>query len=218
MWALYWTMMVVMLGAQAHFLEPTRVKRGIWGPVTSTVFKTVEQTHYVPASCVHVSPNLPQCRREKLMYYPSFDANAFKLFKIGNQLFPTTTASAEINSTTIIAKRADNNPQTTQGWGEFLGFYRPTITVTELKIHPTTVLDSRIMVTYDIRDCKPRELPSNLPQCTEEKEPMEIVPTSTVSFIKPTIAPLGRTQMKHELYGAELLEEHEPFRGATQGV
>jgi len=41
-----------------------------------------------------------------------------------------------------------------QGWGEYLGLYRPTVTVTELKIHPTTVLDQRVMVTYDIRGKK----------------------------------------------------------------
>jgi len=64
------------LAAQGVYLEPSRVKRGIWGTVTSTVYKTVEEKLYVPASCVHIAPGLPDCRHIRFMNYPSFDANA----------------------------------------------------------------------------------------------------------------------------------------------
>lgn len=48
-------------------IEPSRVKRGIFGTVTSTVYRNVQEKIYVPASCVYVAPNLPECRNVRFL-------------------------------------------------------------------------------------------------------------------------------------------------------
>ncbi|XP_030749305.1 uncharacterized protein LOC115877306 [Sitophilus oryzae] len=172
-------------------IEPTRLRRGILGTVTSTVFTTVTETHYVPATCLHVDPNLPDCRNVRFLNLPAF--NGFNYFNFTNSLGSGNNVPGKGNSTnndhqTVeITKRADldQNPDQTvhiQGWAEYLGLTRPTVTVTDVKIVPTTVLDPRIVVTYAIKGCKPHSLPYNLEKCPEEPEVemIEIVPTTTV--------------------------------------
>lgn len=65
-----------VLIVQSVHISPTRAKRGIWGDVTKTVFKTIEEKHYVPASCVHIPADLPDCRNVRSMNYPTFDSNS----------------------------------------------------------------------------------------------------------------------------------------------
>ncbi|KAH1002245.1 hypothetical protein HUJ04_008350 [Dendroctonus ponderosae] len=138
---------------QGALIEPSRVKRGIFGTVTSTVYQNVEEKIYVPASCVYVAPNLPECRNVRFL----------------NARFDPTSIDSENNSI-----------EQTPTWGDYFGFYRPTVTVTSIKIDPTTVVDTRVMVTYDIRGCKPHSLPFELPKCIEDTVE-EIIATTPVA-------------------------------------
>lgn len=82
---------------------------------------------------------------------------------------------------------------TALSWGEYLGIYAPTLTVTKLILETTTVQDARVMVTYAIRGCKPVKLPLDLMVCPQEDTNafsiQDIIPTSTVSMASSTVPP-----------------------------
>ncbi|KAL1517478.1 hypothetical protein ABEB36_001240 [Hypothenemus hampei] len=197
---LFFLVVAGVVTIQGVILEPSRIKRGIFGTVTSTVYKTIEDKHYVPASCIHIAPNLPDCRNVRFINnYP----NNFNFF--GTILLPINQNSTQ--NVTNSELEANVTTANVQGWGSFLGLYRPTITVTELKLHPTTVLDPRIIVTYDIRGCKPQSLSYDLPKCEKEEnslEFVEVVPTSTVGIdIQPTKVPDNTQLSSKQLQGTK---------------
>ncbi|XP_076271832.1 uncharacterized protein LOC143203530 isoform X1 [Rhynchophorus ferrugineus] len=205
-------------------IEPTRVKRGIFGTITSTIYETVTEKHYVPSTCVHVEPNLPDCRNVRFLNWPSFTgANSF----LSNNSIAAPSENGNTNGTVAVTKRisTDHHQEQTvhiQGWAEYLGLDRPTVTVTEIKIVPTTVLDSRIMVTYAIKGCKPHHLPEHLERCPEDRaEEIEIIaPTNPIlSAIQNTDIPESNV-LAHQpelfLEGAEMETCHPHWQSTRQ--
>lgn len=72
---------------------------------------------------------------------------------------------------------------TALGWGEYLGIYAPTVTITRTDLHITTVEDPSVVVTFAVKGCRPLKLPLDLHKCPPEQPPFsieEIITTSTV--------------------------------------
>ncbi|XP_019763516.2 uncharacterized protein LOC109539886 [Dendroctonus ponderosae] len=211
-WCLVGILVTLVQGA---LIEPSRVKRGIFGTVTSTVYQNVEEKIYVPASCVYVAPNLPECRNVRFLN-ARFDPTSFKLF--GNELFAVSSVKAP--QLAQLTKRIDsenNSIEQTPTWGDYFGFYRPTVTVTSIKIDPTTVVDTRVMVTYDIRGCKPHSLPFELPKCIEDTVE-EIIATTPVAtqITASKLIETGRSFVAKELEGSETAFETQEPQTTTQ--
>lgn len=78
---------------------------------------------------------------------------------------------------------------TVLNWGEFFGFYPPTVTVTREVNQITTVQDPSVVVTYAIKGCVPQKMHMDMSRCPQESiiPTMEVLETSTVpSDIFPT--------------------------------
>lgn len=78
------------------------------------------------------------------------------------------------------------------GWGEYLGIYPPTVTVTNIKLLVTKVLDPRTVLTFSVSGCKPSKLPLDLPKCPDSIDiaatPSSVigpVVTSTIFYKQP---------------------------------
>lgn len=161
---------------------------------------------------------LPPSKLRSLLNLPKGLRNAF-------------AHSPLISSQAFFRIDSENAIEHTTSWGEYFGFYRPTVTVTSIKIEPTTVVDSRVMVTYDIRGirkktprkhslltrlknagCKPHSLPFDLPKCIEDsvEEVISTTPVATqITASKLVVA--GRSLEAEEIEGSEtVLEALEP--------
>ncbi|XP_060534758.1 uncharacterized protein LOC132707096 isoform X2 [Cylas formicarius] len=218
--------LALCLGAVCSVHVGTRVRRGIFGGQTSTVYKVVEKKHYVPYSCVYVDPNLPNCRNLRFLWGPADVRNAF----VSPDVIKPTEPLAEKNATAILKQDltrrmdiVDGNATRAPslGWGEYLGLYGPPVTVTEIRVTHTTVLDPRIAITFAVKGCKPRELPLNMEKCPEATRVpnlVEILPTSTVAHrVEPTKLPdLVPADSADQLTGAETALEGGDVGGPTQ--
>ncbi|CAH2007729.1 unnamed protein product [Acanthoscelides obtectus] len=169
-----------------------RQPRFIREAVTQTVYQDKVVTSLVPSSCVYVDPSLPPCRNVRYLRFPSFITTGL------NQQFgpidapPASDKSGgQINSTSL-------------SWGEYLGFYPRTETVTKINLHTTVVQDPRIMVTFAVKGCKPLKIPGDLNRCADEgMTPLpiqEILPTSTVALTyTKTALPIDNNLSNHRL-------------------
>ncbi|XP_017780501.1 PREDICTED: uncharacterized protein LOC108565506 [Nicrophorus vespilloides] len=151
---------------------------------TSTVIVPKMVTSLLPSSCVQVEPSLPPCRSvRQLDQFPRF---------LGGRVYAET--SENIMEKTGGAVNEDHPivmpsvHTTALGWGEYLGFYAPTVTVQAVHLQTTTVLDPRTVVTFSVRGCKPSRLPLDLNLCPK-KQP-EIRPTATASIASTSLAPI----------------------------
>ncbi|XP_050515237.1 uncharacterized protein LOC126890386 [Diabrotica virgifera virgifera] len=146
-----------------------RVPRFIGGTYTSTVTSTKMITSLVPSSCVYVDPTLQPCRSVRFLNFPQFD----------------TIREYFNNKSSPFRARSDKTETTQLGWGEYLGIYQPTVTVTEIELQTAIVQDPRVAVTYAVKGCRPLKLPNDIDRC-EIQAPstipiLEILPTSTVA-------------------------------------
>nr|XP_022910306.1 uncharacterized protein LOC111421395 [Onthophagus taurus] len=123
---------------------------------TTTVIKPHIITSFIPSSCVQVDATLPPCRIMR-----SFSS------------FPSLEKSRSLTSslnTTIMTPKEDKVQTTPLSWGEYLGIYAPTVTVTSTQVIITTVVDPGVQVTYAIKGCKPKVLPAGLERCALSNE------------------------------------------------
>ncbi|RZC37367.1 hypothetical protein BDFB_013403 [Asbolus verrucosus] len=140
---------------------------------TSTVTVSKIITSLVPSSCVHIDATLPPCKTVRYLKLPNLPALSFH-----------NTANEEIVS------RIDPKIATTPlGWGEYFGFYAPTVTVTKTDYHITKVEDPSVVVTFAVKGCRPLQLPMamDINMCPQESTSSilieEILQTSTVSSL-----------------------------------
>ncbi|KAJ8968647.1 hypothetical protein NQ317_015725 [Molorchus minor] len=152
-----------------------RNRRFVLGSYTSTVTEVSTVTSLIPSSCVQMDATLLPCRGVRFLNFPQFAANR----RSANESVPESKLEQTLHTTQL-------------GWGEYLGLYAPTVTVTDTKIAVTTVEDPRIVVTFAVKGCRPMELPNNLKRCPEEALPtiaiQDILATSTVGIVpSPTV-------------------------------
>ncbi|XP_074033007.1 uncharacterized protein [Leptinotarsa decemlineata] len=183
-----------------NVVDNRRYPRGIRGTYTSTVVDTSVVTSLVPSSCVQVDATLPPCRIARFLHFPYFNANS-QLLNNGEK---------EDNSS-----RSELNPQ---AWGEYFGFYAPTVTVTLTKLETTIVQDPRVVVTYAIKGCKPLTIPSDLDRCPPDSSTIsieEILPTSTVIATSglPTASPVS-----NQGYDVKTVVQNEPELDTSKNV
>nr|CAI5822087.1 unnamed protein product [Callosobruchus analis] len=167
-----------------------RQPRFVRGVVTETLYEDRLVTSLVPSSCVYVEPTLPPCRSVRYLRFPSFIATGL------NQHFGPVDAPSQ--------KSDDDVNATALSWGEYLGIFPRTVTVTKINLHTTVVQDPRIMVTFAVKGCKPLRLPGDLSRCADEGlTPLpiqEILPTSTVALTyTKTALPIDNNLSNHRL-------------------
>lgn len=165
------------------FADENEARSGRWFGYRYTITVTEQEavTSLIPSSCVHVEPSLPPCRSVRILEsFPRFIGSERKN---GRQLavVPQQPAAAP---TPIV--------HTTElGWGEYLGFYAPTVTVSTLKQLVTTILDPRVVVTFSVKGCKPSRLPLDLMECQGSGQNVIIQPTATIpQLVTQTVRPI----------------------------
>ncbi|KAF5278138.1 hypothetical protein FQR65_LT03654 [Abscondita terminalis] len=140
----------------------------------------------MPSSCVHVEATLPPCRGlRNLQPFPEF---------MGKEVYPSHLKGRQLlDHPNIISKNysqlvvAPVNETKVVGWAEYLGLVRPTITVTEIHLKTTTVIDPGTVVTFSVKGCRPSRLPMDLDRCPVSQYSVdELVPTNVLSEIVPT--------------------------------
>lgn len=116
------------------------------------------------------------------------------------------------NSTIAPEKRIGNvSISNSTGWGHYLGLMPPTVTVTNIRLEITRMIDPGTVLTFSVSGCKPSKLPLDLPKCPENES---ITPTPSIANIQTTTImhdnntnqqqqslSVGETQVKEQTNG-----------------
>ncbi|KAK5642994.1 hypothetical protein RI129_009161 [Pyrocoelia pectoralis] len=160
-----------------------------WRTYTETQVQTDIITSILPSSCVHVEATLPSCRGlRNLETFPEF---------VGREIHPKHIKGRELVQQPQVVNNdqqhlATQNETKAVGWAEYLGLVGHTITVTEIRLRTTTVIDPHTVVTFSVKGCKPSRLPMELDRCPVNQFNVdEIVPSSVLQpSITPTASPV----------------------------